>query len=314
MTVLVTGGAGFIGSNLVRALLADGNDVVVIDDFSTGLRSNLPSSSRLIVIDADLAEHDGLAAAVARSEVVYHLAAQVGTIPSMLDPVADARANIVGTIRLLAACRDSSVRKIVCSSSAAPYGEAQADRIDEEHPQRPESFYALSKLSAERYAILAAQLLRLPTVCLRYFNVYGLPLSQSEYAGVISIFLERLQRDEPLVIYGDGSQSRDFVYVRDVVAANLLAAHNGVPGATYNIGTGTATTVLELAEVMSELAGRAPKLEFRPARAGEIHQSTAAIDRARADLGYAPAYDLRAGLGEIWEQVWPEGERNDRSA
>jgi len=314
MTVLVTGGAGFIGSNLVRALLADGTDVVVIDDFSTGRASNLPRSPRLAVIEADLAEHAELAGVVARCDVIYHLAAQVGTIPSILDPVADARANVLGTIRLLAACRDSSVRKIVCSSSAAPYGEAQTDLIAEEHPLEPESFYALSKLSAERYAVLAAQLLQLPTVCLRYFNVYGLPLSRSEYAGVISIFLERLQRDEPLVIYGDGTQSRDFVYVRDIVGANLLAARNGVPGTTYNIGTGIPTTVLELAEIMSALAGRPLRIEFRPRRAGEIQRSTAAIDRARADLGYAPLYDLRAGLGEIWEQVWPEGERNDQSA
>jgi UDP-glucose 4-epimerase len=314
MTVLVTGGAGFIGSNLVRALLAQEIDVVVIDDFSTGLRSNLPSSPRLTVIEADLAEDDGIAAVVRRCDVVYHLAAQVGTIPSILDPVADARTNILGTIRLLAACRDSTVRRIVCSSSAAPYGEARADRIDEEHPQRPESFYALSKLTAERYALLAAELLQLPTVCLRYFNVYGLPLSRSEYAGVISIFLERLQRDEPLVIYGDGTQSRDFVYVRDVVAANLLAARNGVPGTTYNIGTGNPTTVLELAEIMSGLAGRPPRIEFKPRRAGEIQRSTASVERARADLGYAPMYDLRAGLGQIWEQVWPVGERNDSSA
>jgi UDP-glucose 4-epimerase len=314
MTVLVTGGAGFIGSNLVRALLADGDEVVVIDDFSTGLRGNLPRSPRLSVIEGDLAAYDGLEALVMRCEVVYHLAARVGTIPSILDPVADARANILGTIRLLAACRSGSVRKIVCSSSAAPYGEAQAERVDEEQPQRPESFYALSKLSAERYAILAADLLHLPTVCLRYFNVYGLPLSRNEYAGVISIFLERLRRDEPLIIYGDGSQSRDFVYVRDVVAANLLAARKGMPGATYNVGTGTPTTVLELAGVMSDLAGRSPNLEFRPARAGEIRRSTAAIDRARADLGFRPAYDLRAGLGEMFDQVWPEGMRDERSA
>jgi len=314
MTVLVTGGAGFIGSNLVRALLAEGTEVVVLDDLSTGVLSNLPRSPHLTVIEADLAEYADLPAVVGRCEVVYHLAAQVGTITSILDPVADARVNILGTIRLLAACRGSDVRKIVCSSSAAPYGEAQTDRIAEDHPQEPESFYALSKLSAERYAILAAQLLQLPTVCLRYFNVYGLPLSRSEYAGVISIFLERLQRDEPLVIYGDGSQSRDFVYVRDIVAANLLAARNGMPGMTYNIGTGTPTTVLELAETMSALAGRSPRIEFRPRRAGEIQRSTAAIERARVDLGYAPMYDLRAGLGEIFEQVWPEGERNDWSA
>lgn len=311
MTVLVTGGAGFIGSNLVRALVEQGSDVIVLDDFSTGRRDNLPKSSRVTVVEADLSDDTGLERVVRRCEVVFHLAAQVGTIPSILDPVADARTNILGTVRLLAACRDSSVRRIVCSSSAAPFGEAQAERIDEAHPQQPESFYALSKMSAERYAVLASSLLGLPTVCLRYFNVYGLPLSRSEYAGVISIFLDRLRKDEPLVIYGDGSQNRDFIYVKDVVVANLLAGVNGTPGAIYNIGTGTPTTVLELAHLMSELAGRAPRIEFLPARAGEIQHSVAAIGGARAALGFEPAYSLRSGLGDIWAEAWSVGTREN---
>jgi UDP-glucose 4-epimerase len=311
MTSLVTGGAGFIGSNLVRALIEGGSDVVVVDDFSTGLREHLPKSSRLTIVEADLADHAGLERLVRGCEYVFHLAAQVGVITSILDPVADAYANILGTVRLLAACRDSSVKKIVCSSSAAPFGEAKAERIDETHPQEPESFYALSKMSAERYAVLASSLLRLPTVCLRYFNVYGLPLSSSEYAGVISIFLDRLLKDEPLVIYGDGSQDRDFVYVADVVRANLLASRNGAAGAVYNIGTGTPTSILELAHLMSELANRTPRIDFRPFRPGEIRHSTAAIDRARADLGYEPAYDLRTGLGAMWAELWPAGMRRD---
>ena len=304
MTSLVTGGAGFIGSNLVRRLLEEGSEVVVIDDLSTGLREHLPWSPKLTFIEADLAEIADLDRLVRRCEFVFHLAAQVGNIRSIQDPVRDARANLIATVRILDACRDSSVRKIVCSASAAAFGEAQTTPIREDHPQRPESFYALSKMAAEWYAVLASSLLKLPTVCLRYFNVFGLPFAKSEYAGVIAAFLDRLQRDRPLVIYGDGSQDRDFVYVKDVVAANLLAARRGTPGGVYNIGTGRATTILELAHLMSDLAGRRPRIEFQPYRAGEVRHSVAAIDRARADLGYEPSYDLRTGLREIWGESW----------
>lgn len=305
MTCLVTGGAGFIGSNLVRALLEQGSEVVVVDDFSTGRREHLPMSSKLTVIEADLAQFTDLERLVRRCEFVFHLAAQVGNMRSIEDPVRDAHSNILSTVRLLDACRDSGVKKIVCSASAAAFGEAQTTPIREEHPQRPESFYALSKMSAEWYAVLAASLLKSPTVCLRYFNVFGLPFARSEYAGVIAAFLDRLQRDEPLVIYGDGSQDRDFVYVKDVVTANLLASLRGAPGTVYNIGTGKATTVLELAHLMCDLANQRPRIDFRPFRTGEVRHSVAGIDRARADLGYEPSYDLRSGLREIWGKVWP---------
>ncbi len=304
MTSLVTGGAGFIGSNLVRALLDQGTDVIVIDDFSSGRRQNLPRSSKLTVIEADLAELPDLERLVGRSDYVFHLAAQVGTVDSIRDPVRDAHANITGTVCLIDACRGSSVRKIVCSTSAAVFGEAQTIPITEEHPQQPASFYALSKMGAERYAVLASTLLGLPTICLRYFNVYGLPMGGSDYASVIAAFLECLRTDRPLVVYGDGSQDRDFVYVKDVVAANLLASVRGAPGSVYNIGTGTATTVLELARLMCKMADRRPPIDFQPFRDGEVRHSVAAIARARADLGYEPAYDLRAGLRDIWPEVW----------
>jgi UDP-glucose 4-epimerase len=305
LTSLVTGGAGFIGSNLVRALLDRGDDVIVIDDLSTGRREHLPESPQLTLIEADLATAPDLASVVARCELVFHLAAQVGTTPSIDDPVLDAGANVLGTVRLLDACRGSRVRKIVCSSSAATFGESEGTPIGEDHPQAPTSFYGLSKLAAERYAVLAASLLDLPTVSLRYFNVYGLPMAPSEYAGVITAFLDRLRLGQPLVIYGDGMQTRDFVHVRDVVAANLAAATAGTPGSVYNIGTGVATTVLALAELMSQLAGLAPRLEFQPARAGDVRDSVAAIDLARRALGYEPQYDLRRGLADLWPAAWP---------
>ena len=303
MTSLVTGGAGFIGSNIVRALLERGDDVIVVDDLSTGRLDRLPTTPRLTVIEDDVAGVADLDSIVARCEYVFHLAAQVGVTESTRDPVRDAHSNVMGTVALLNACRGSSVRRIVCSASAAAFGEAVYTPVDEHHPQEPASYYALSKLTAERYARLAATTDGLPTVCLRYFNVFGLPLTNSEYAGVISKFAGCLAREEPLIIYGDGLQDRDFVYVNDVVAANLLAAQRGYPGKVYNIGTGSSTTVLELANLMCELAGVDPGIEFRPQRAGEIRHSVAAIGLARADLGYEPKHDLRSGLQAIWSQL-----------
>ena len=171
--------------------------------------------------------------------------------------------------------------------------------IDEDHPVRPASFYALSKLTGERYARLAADLLSVPAVCLRYFNVYGLPMELNEYTGVISIFIRRLQEGQPLVIYGDGTQVRDFVYVDDVVQANLLAAIKGGAGAVYNIGTGRGTTIRELATILMELTERHTPIEHGDFRAGEVRRSTADTSRAQRELGFTPQFDMRDGLRHL---------------
>lgn len=300
---LVTGGAGFIGSNLTRALLAAGCEVTVVDDLSTGKREHLPADPRLTLVAADLVSWRGLPRLLARTDYVFHLAAQVGNVLSLTRTERDARTNVLGTVRLLAACRGTGVKKLVYSSSSATFGEAQRLPIDEDHPQQPESFYALSKLTAERYAGLAAELWGAPAVSLRYFNVYGLPMEDSEYTGVISIFCGRLQRGEALIVYGDGGQVRDFVQVGDVVRANLLAALRGRPGAVYNIGTGVATSIAELARTMREVAGREVDVLTQPARAGEVRRSVADIGRARRELGYEPGIGLRQGLEEIWRSL-----------
>jgi UDP-glucose 4-epimerase len=300
---LVTGGAGFIGSNLTRALLAAGCEVTVVDDLSTGKREHLPAAPRLTLVAADLASWRGLPRLLARTDYVFHLAAQVGNVLSLTRTERDARTNVLGTVRLLAACRGTAVKKLVYSSSSATFGEAQRLPIDEDHPQQPASFYALSKLTAERYAGLAADLWGAPAVSLRYFNVYGLPMEDSEYTGVISIFFRRLQRGEDLIVYGDGGQVRDFVQVGDVVRANLLAALRGRAGGVYNIGTGVATTIAELARTMREVAGREVDVLTQPARAGEVRRSVADIGRARRELGYEPQIGLRQGLDEIWRSL-----------
>ncbi len=304
---LVTGGAGFIGSNLTRALLAAGAEVTVLDDFATGRREHLPEAMGLTIVEEDLRTTSRLPALLTRCDFVFHLAAQVGNVKSMNEPEADAATNILGTVRLLRACRDApALRRVVYSSSSAIFGEAQRLPIDEDHPQSPTSFYALSKLTAEKYALLAAASWGVPAVCLRYFNVFGLPMEDNEYTGVISIFFTRLAAGQELVIYGDGTQSRDFVYVADVARANMLAAERGQAGRVYNVGTGVAVTIRELAEAMCEITGRHPGIVHREFRAVEVRHSLADIGRARTELGYAPTHDLRAGLTAMYAAL-PRG-------
>jgi len=300
---LVTGGAGFIGSNLTRSLLAAGCEVTVLDDLSTGKREHLPASERLTVVEGDLCTMADLPALVRRADYVFHLAAQVGNVRSLNETERDAETNVLGSVRLLCACREVGVRKLVYSSSSATFGEAERLPIDEAHSQSPASFYALSKLTAERYTRLAAELWGLPAVSLRYFNVFGLPMEDSEYTGVISIFFNRLRAGEPLIIYGDGEQVRDFVHVGDVVQANLLAALHGRPGGVYNIGTGVSTNVCQLAEAMIEITGRSTEITHRDARAGEVRRSLADISLASGELGYRPLFDLRRGLVEMWRSL-----------
>ncbi len=309
---LVTGGAGFIGSNLVRALLAAGAEVTVLDDLSTGSRDHLPGDSRLRVVEADLREVAGLDALVGGHDFVFHLAARVGNVRSIREPLADATTNVVGTVRLLEACSGAGVRKVVYSSSSAIFGEARTLPIAEDHPHDPASFYALSKETGERYALLAHALWDVPAVALRYFNVFGLPMEDSEYTGVISIFLRRLRRGEPLIVYGDGGQCRDFVHVGDVVRANLLAATAAPAGAVYNVGSGVSTTVDELAEAVQRAAGRRVEVRHEPARAGEVRRSVADVGRIRRELGYAPAHDLGSGLAELWRALDTEPEAGGR--
>jgi UDP-glucose 4-epimerase len=300
---LVTGGAGFIGSNLTRTLLAAGARVTVLDNLSTGQRAHLPSSADLKLVEGDLASYAELGDLVHDIDYVFHLAAQVGNVKSIADPVGDASANVLGSVRLLQACRETRVRKIVYSGSSATFGEAQRLPIDERHPQNPVSPYALSKLTAERYMTIAAALWEAPAVTLRYFNVYGLPIERNEYTGVISIFFERLAAGQPLVIYGDGEQCRDFVFVRDVVQANVLAAVLGRGGDIYNIGTGVATTIRRLADAVMTATGRRAEVRLLPARAGEVQRSVADITHARAELAFAPAFSLAEGLQAMWKEL-----------
>jgi UDP-glucose 4-epimerase len=296
---LVTGGAGFIGSNLSRTLLEFGAHVVVFDDFSTGRRDHLPEHPRLHVVENDLSQCPSLEDFTNRVDYVFHMAAQVGNVKSIEAPLRDAETNVLGTVRLLEACRRAPIKRFIYSSSSAIFGEADHLPINEDHPPNPLSFYAVSKLTAEKYVRLSAGLLSIPTVSLRYFNVYGTPMEDSEYTGVISIFMRRLEESRPLVIYGDGTQVRDFVHVDDVVQANLRAACHGGTGGVYNIGTGQSTSVRELAEMLIDLTSRPVPIHHAEFRAGEVRRSVADISRARAELGFSPVHGLREGLSRV---------------
>jgi UDP-glucose 4-epimerase len=297
---IVTGGCGFIGSNLTGSLLASGARVTVIDNLVTGRLEHLPSSPNLTILQSDINQIPDLESLVSGKDYVFHLAAQVGNVKSLEQTEQDAATNVLGSVHVYRACRNAGIRKLVYASSSAIFGEAETIPIAEDHPQRPASFYALSKQTAEQYALLAQSLWGLPAVCTRFFNVYGLPMEKSEYSGVINIFMERLEQRRPLVIYGDGEQIRDFVYVKDVVQAVMLAAEKSAPGEVYNIGSGAVCSIYQLAQSLIELTGIPSEIRFEAFRAGEVRRSAADIRKASEALGYRPRYGLHDGLGEIW--------------
>ena len=288
--ILVTGGCGFIGSHLVHALWRD-NEVIVIDDLSSGRLSNLGNCQVRMHQCSILDAIDGLFADV---EIVFHTAADVAVQGSIDDPGHDARVNVEGLLRVLEACRRHRVKRFVFSASSAAYGQAVSLPINEDHPLRPDSPYAVGKLAGEYYGRLYHDLYGLEIVSLRYFNVYGpRQLADGPYSGVISVFAQWVVEQQPLVIYGDGRQTRDFVHVQDVVQANVLAAQPGLAahGQAINVGTGKATSILELARLMG-----GQDLRFAPARLGDVRESVADLHQACQSLGFAPTIPLEEGL------------------
>jgi nucleoside-diphosphate-sugar epimerase len=300
MNILVTGGAGFIGSHIVETLLGRGDRVRVLDNFSSGKRDNLQFKSgadRLELLEADLRERSALQAAVRGVDLVFHLAAFVSVPQSMLDPDACFDVNVAGTVNLLEAARQAGVRKVVLSSSTAVYGNTEIFPTPETAPLAPLSPYALSKQVNELYARLYSHTFHLPVAALRYFNVYG-PRQRpdSDYAAAIPIFINRLVSGETIRIFGDGKQSRDFIYVKDVVRANLMAADSDAAGEAFNICTGRETSLLDLLEELSEVAPRQPQVRFEPPRPGDIYRSVGDPGKARAGFGFEAQCTLAEGL------------------
>ena len=297
---LVTGGAGFIGSNLVRRLLADGQRVRVLDNFSTGQRENLADlGSSLQVVDGDLRREEDVRRAVQGARYVLHLGALGSVSRSVEDPLSTNDVNITGTLRLLLAARDAGVERVVFSSSSSVYGNTPVLPKREDMTPTPLSPYALSKLAGEQYHRIFHELFGLLTFSLRYFNVFGPRQNpRSQYAAVIPLFVDALRQNRPPVIFGDGGQTRDFTYVDDVVEANLCCcrASPGAAGGVYNVAWGNRISVKELAARIGALMGRAIEPEYRPARAGDVRDSQADAARARAALGWTPQVPFEEGL------------------
>lgn len=298
MRALVTGGAGFIGSNLVESLLQHGHEVIVLDDLSSGCEGNLSRLTEAELLRGDVRDAACVEAAITGCDWVFHLAASVGNKRSILSPITDAEINVIGTLRVLEAAKREAVQKIVVSSSAGIFGELKTLPIGEDHPAEPDSPYGASKLCAEKEALAFGRIYGIETVCLRYFNVYGINQRFDAYGNVIPIFVFNALRGEPLTIFGDGEQTRDFVNVRDVVNANLRAASAlGAYGA-FNIGSGTRISINGLVEKIRRILGTLPAIEYAPPRPGDVRASLANISAARVTFGFEPAVQLDAGLLE----------------
>jgi nucleoside-diphosphate-sugar epimerase len=296
--VLVTGGAGFIGSNLVRALVERGDAVRVLDNFSTGNRANLDGLD-VEVVEGELRSYERVHNAVRGTEVVFHLGA-LGSVPrSVQDPLTSSAVNVEGTLNALLAARDEGVRRVVFSSSTSVYGTSRTLPTGEHEPPDPISPYGVAKLAAERYCVAFSRVYEpFETVVLRYFNVFGPRQSPfSQYAAVIPLFIKAISRGEPVTIHGDGEQSRDFTYVANVVDATVRAADApGVSGRAFNIAAGAPATVNELAETIGRILGQPVEKQFAPHRAGDIRASWADLGAAREVLGYEPTVGLEDGL------------------
>ena len=313
MRALVTGGAGFIGSNIVDALLGRGDDVVVIDDLSTGKEENLVEArargAELRVLDIRDADALSEAVAEAQPEAIFHLAAQIDVRKSIANPAWDATINVAGTINVLEAARRHRVARVVNSSTGgAIYGDAETIPSPESLPPFPEAAYGQSKLAAEGYLGLYERLYGFSSITLRYGNVYGPRQDPLGEAGVIAIFCGALATGRRPKIFGDGKQTRDYVYVGDVVAANLAAAAATATG-SFNVGTQTETSVLDLVAVLGELAGVDFEPEFAPGRLGELQRSCLDITRARSVLGWEPTLAIREGLRVTLEASRPSQRR-----
>lgn len=302
---LITGGAGFIGSHLAEALTASGVDVLVLDDLSSGRLDNLDEAEalgRLEFVEGSIADDALVGELVKGVDCIFHLAALVAVPESLEKPRRCIELNDLAVFNLYQAAAKAGVRRVVFSSSSAVYGEIEAPHAEDLCP-RPATPYALHKLLGEHYGLFFNQYRDLETVYLRYFNVYGpRQLPDSPYSGVISLFMDKLCHSERGLIFDDGSQTRDFVYVDDVVRANLAAAvRPGIAGESFNVGSGRATSILDLYRLIASLAGR-EELEpvFAPPRAGDIRHSFGPVDKARRLLGYEAETDLAEGLERTW--------------
>lgn len=304
LKVLVTGGAGFIGSHTADRLLAEGFEVTVLDNLRSGSLENISHNvgkNGFQFIIGDIRDKQLVNDLVSHTDCIVHLAALVSVPESVQDPTLTHDINVNGTLNLLKASAHSNVERFVYASSCAVYGDADTLPLKEEYLAKPESPYGVSKLRAENYVLKYFKDFELKTVCLRYFNVYGPRQVCSDYSGVITKFLKSIEKNLPLTVFGDGEQTRDFVYIEDVVQANLLALKSEkAAGEVFNIGTGAATSINQLANMLLEIAGKKtlPIMHCK-AREGDIRHSVADVSKAREKIGYNPKVPLSDGLRKL---------------
>jgi UDP-glucose 4-epimerase len=305
MDVLVTGGAGFIGSHLVDALVERGDTVRVLDDLFSGYRENVDGGVELVT--ASVADDEAVRRTIEGVEIVFHQAAHRAVLRSVEDPLATDTANVHGTLTVLKAAVDAGVRRVVYASSSSVYGGAERLPTPETAPTAPRSPYAVSKLTGEQYCRVFSELYGLETVSLRYFNVYG-PRQRpdSAYAAVIPLFIDALRRGEPPTVHGDGRQSRDFTYVSDVVAANLAAAAargDACGGKAYNIAAGEAHSLLDLLRILGEILGVEPRPLHVDPRPGDVRHTRADPTAAERELGFRCQVRFADGLRRTLERL-----------
>ena len=305
--IIVTGGAGFIGSHIAEELSKD-NDVIVIDNLYAGKIENIPPNVKFI--QADIRDYKSIAELISQADYVFHEAALVSVVESVERPLLTEEINVLGTLNILKALSEGH-GKFIFASSAAVYGDNQNLPLKESEKPKPLSPYGITKLSAEYYCKVFYELYGVPTVSLRYFNVFGERQGYNQYAGVISIFINRALKGEPLIIYGDGKQTRDFIYVKDVVKANILAAEsNKANGKVFNVARGDRTSILELALKIIEITDSSSSIIFDKPRPGDIRHSQADISEIRK-LGFKPEYSLEEGLLKTVE--WYRGELDEKN-
>ena len=290
--ILITGGAGFIGSS-IAAELAENHELTILDSLTGTTRDRIPTNAEFV--KGDIRDRSTVEAASAETDCIFHQAALVSVDASIADPTESHAINATGTLNVLEAARSHNTR-VVLASSAAIYGHPESTPIPESHSKEPTSPYGLDKLACDHYARLYHELYDLDAVALRYFNVYGPGQTGGDYAGVISIFLEQALADEPITVHGDGEQTRDFVFIDDVVQANLLAAETDHVGEAYNVGTGESISIRELAELIVDVTDSDSDIVHTDARTGDIEHSRADISKAESKLDYEPTIPIEDGL------------------